>query len=323
MINLDRLAKRPWLRWLRALATPAAALLAPAAAMPPAEATIDDRLSALRSTLHDAGATFSAAWMLEQLHELEPGLTQASPVTRCQWHTSLQLLHSKRGDWDALVEHGEAALALDESTSCLSPYERVHVLDMLQKTYTEQGETERAIATVRMAMDAAPAAGLSISQRLGMQQQLGYLLHEAGQVRQALEQNLKTRDEGIAYFGDSDPRLVPLLINIAQNHYELGDRLATRAVLDATLRLIKRSPASDYLADNPQFLVDILFQLGVLCFEDGRSDEAQQFFLESLTAARRSGDAYLIEQAEERVQELQKRVQELHRYRSKPWRAPG
>lgn len=112
----------------------------------------------------------------------------------------------------------------------------------------------------------------------------------------------------MALSGDSEPRLAPLLIDIAQDHYVLGDRAAARAALDATLRLIEKNPASEYLAGNPQFLVDSLFQLGVLDLEDGRTAEARQLFGESLSAARRSGDAYLVEQAEERLQEFQARL---------------
>lgn len=282
--------------------------MTPAAAARPAEATVGDHLSALRATLTDPGATFSAAWMLQELHELEPGLARAPPAIRCQWHASLQLLHLKRGDWDALVEHGEAALALDGDTGCLSARERLDALHMLQSTNAELGDTERAIAAPRRAIDAAPAAGLSSLQRLGMQQRLGYLLHEAGQVRQALEQNLATRDEVVALSGDSETRLAPLLIDIAQNHYELGDRSAARAALDATLRLIEKNSASEYLAGNPQFLVDTVFQSGVLDLENGQAAEAQRLFAESLGAARRSGEAYLVEQAEERLEELQSRL---------------
>lgn len=179
---------------------------------------------------------------------------------------------------------------------------------MLQTAYAELGDTGRAIAALRGAIDAAPDARLSSPQRLGMQQRLGYLLHEAGQVRQALEQNLATRDEVIALSGDSESRLAPLLIEIAQNHDELGDRAAARAALDATLRLIEKNPASESLAGNPQFLVDTLFQSGVLDLEDGQADDAQRLFRESLSAARRSGEACLVEQAEERLEELQARL---------------
>lgn len=145
------------------------------------------------------------------------------------------------------------------------------------------------------------ASELSDSQRLGIRQDLGHALCEAGRHGEALLTNLQLLQDAEQLFGPHDERLTGVLNNLPQNEYELKNHRSAETFLRRRLELAQSSGKTEIIHDG-------LFQLGVLAFETGDPDTAREWFERCKQHALESGDPDLIGQAEARLDELKRRL---------------
>ena len=200
------------------------------------------------------------------------------------------------------IRHGENALRIDGAAPFLTPHERLNLAYGVARQQEAARDCRGAIPNFRIAAAlAATDRDTGDDQRLGIRERLGYCLHETKLFAEALSLNQEVLAGGTRLFGDESPKLVTVLTNLAQNHYELGDKAAARPMLERALRIA--------LADGDGAKAeDLLFQLGVLAFETGRRSEALAFMNRRLASARAAGDEARIAAAEADLAELRRRL---------------
>ncbi|MEQ1650183.1 MAG: tetratricopeptide repeat protein, partial [Hyphomicrobiaceae bacterium] len=173
--------------------------------------------------------------------------------------------------------------ALDIKTSPLLSAERLarsyHLLAehlQIREDFSAAAENYR-IAVRHMAETPA----FNEDQRLGTEQELGLVLHEAGRFQEALDNNLRVLAGGERIHGAKNPLLRSLVTNIAQNLHALGRKLEAEPYLVRALAMA-RLEGKDW---NEQ---DLLFQLGVLAFETDRNDDARRFMKERIAILKKT-----------------------------------
>ena len=138
-------------------------------------------------------------------------------------------------------------------------------------------------------------------QRLGIRQQLGYVLHEAKRHAEALEVNVPLLADGERLHGKDDDNLRGLITNIAQNLHALGRKSEADPYFVRAIALAKASGK----IWNEQ---DLLFQRGVLAFELGRHDEARRLMRERIDLLVKNNRTKLIEGAREDLTILEGKI---------------
>ncbi|MGE8492231.1 MAG: hypothetical protein ACN6OT_03730 [Comamonas sp.] len=136
-------------------------------------------------------------------------------------------------------------------------------------------------------------------QILGVYEDLGYVLHEQGQYRQALQANqqlLPVARERLLALGET-PRLRGLLANLAQNSYMLGQMDAARNYLQERLQIAISAGDHDTVYDS-------YFQLMVLAHEQNQPQQAQQWLSAYAQYARAQGHSDQLARAEQLRDEL-------------------
>lgn len=131
---------------------------------------------------------------------------------------------------------------------------------------------------------------LSDDQILGIQEKWAHALHEVNDFKKALEVNLRVLTGGEKLFGEHSENLYAVINNIAQNYYMLKDMEKAEQFLQKALVLTQNigDQAKEY---------DTVFQLGVLCSENDRHDEAIDHFKYQIEIAEDMEDEDLIDQA--------------------------
>jgi tetratricopeptide (TPR) repeat protein len=144
----------------------------------------------------------------------------------------------------------------------------------------------------------------SVNALLETRRKRGYLLHELGRHEEARSFNRRLLADAEAQLGHDDAWLPPLLVNLAQNSYELEDLADAEACLCRTLDIGNRHHDS--------WAIDqALFQLGVLSHEQGRDDVARCYFEQRQEHAQSTGNKRLIAAAEESLAEWKQRSEQM------------
>lgn len=265
------------------------------------------RFNPLRDTVYDAEAMFSGSAMSADLAALRPlaeGLgAESSELAQLLW---LQfIVYSKRQMDDEGLPLGLRALAIRSALSDLTPTDRYEQHYAIGESALQSEEYDTAIEHLRQSAHWADHEGatLSAEQKLGIREEIGYALHEAGRFAEALAHNQQLLADAQRAFGsDTDERLSGLINNLAQNAYELGD------LTQAQRHLQQRLALGQALKDDG-IVLDTLFQLGVLAHEAGDSSLARSLLQQRVAIAHASGDEDLLEEAQATLAELAEREQ--------------
>ncbi|MEO7887993.1 MAG: tetratricopeptide repeat protein [Polaromonas sp.] len=278
---------------------------APKAATPAEQ--FAQRFNPLRETVYDADAMFSGSTMSEDLAALRPlaeGFgAESTELAELLW---LQfVVYGKRQMDDEGLPLGLRALAIRTAPGKLGPSDRYEQHYAIGKSALRAEDYDSAIEHLRQAAQWADHEGatLSIDQKLGIREEIGYALHEAGRFAEALAQNQQLLADALAAFSsETDARLSGLINNLAQNAYELDDHAQAQRYLQQRLAL------GQALKDDG-IVLDTLFQQGVLAHESGNGALAHTLFQQRVAIAQASGDEDLIEEAEATLAELAEREQ--------------
>lgn len=265
------------------------------------------RFTPLRDTVYDADAMFSGSAMSEDLEALLP-LAEKVGAESAEMADLLWLqfvVFGKRQLGDEGLPLGLRTLAIRESRGELTPTDRYEQHYAIGKSAVQAEEYDAAIEHLQLAAEwsAHASATLSLDQKLGIREEIGYALHEAGRFAEALAHNQQLLADAQSAFGSAtDERLSGVINNLAQNAYELGDTTQALAYLQQRLAL------GQALQDN-DIVLDTLFQQGVLAHEAGDAARARTLFEQRVAIARASGNEDLLEDAQARLDELTEREQ--------------
>ncbi|KQO15872.1 hypothetical protein ASF16_14715 [Acidovorax sp. Leaf78] len=265
------------------------------------------RFNPLRDTVYDEGAMFSGSAMSADLAALRPlaeGLgAESSELAQLLW---LQfVVYSKRQMDDEGLPLGLRALAIREALGDLTPTDRYQQHYAIGESALQSEEYDTAIEHLRQSAQWADHADavLSMEQKLGIREEIGYALHEAGRFAEALAHNQPLLVDAQSAFGSAqDARLSGLINNLAQNAYELGDHPKAQQYLAQRLALGQALHDDD-------IVLDTLFQQGVLAHEGGDSALARRLFQQRVAIAHASGDDDLLAETEATLAELTEREQ--------------
>jgi tetratricopeptide (TPR) repeat protein len=280
--------------------------MASAAALSPAQQFVQ-RFAPLRDTVYDDSAMFSGSAMSADLAALRPLAeslgAESSELAQLLW---LQfVVFSKRQMDDEGLPLGLRALAIRSVLGDLTPTDRYQQHYAIGESALQSEEYGTAIEHLRQSAQWADheSAVLSMEQKLGIREEIGYALHEAGHFAEALPHNRQLlADAQIAFGSSTDVRLSGLINNLAQNAYELGDHA------EAQRYLAQRLALGQALQDD-DIVLDTLFQLGVLAHEGGDSALARTLFEQRVAIAHASGDDDLVADTEATLAELSEREQ--------------
>lgn len=265
------------------------------------------RFNPLRDTVYDAGAMFSGSAMSADLAALLPlaeGLgAESTELAELLW---LQfVVYGKRQMDDQGLPLGLRALAIRTALGNLSPSDRYAQHYAIGESALRAEDYDTAIEHLRQSAHWADHEGatLSLDQKLGIREEIGYALDEAGRFAEALAHNQQLLGDALAAFGSAtDERLSGLINNLAQNAYELDDHAQAQHYLQQRLAL------GQALKDD-SIVLDTLFQQGVLAHEGGNSALARSLLEQRVAIAQANGDEDLIEEAQATLDELAEREQ--------------
>ena len=265
------------------------------------------RFKPLRDTVYDADAMFSGSAMSADLEALRP-LAEKLGADSAELADLLWLqfvVFAKRQMDIEGLPLGLRAMDIRTARGAVEPtalYEQHYAIG---KSALRAEEYDTAIAHLREAAHRSeqPMATLSLDQKLGIREEIGYGLHEARRFSEALTHNQQLLADARGAFGsDSDERLSGLINNLAQNAYELGDHALASTYLQQRLAL-------GQTLQNNDILLDTLFQQGVLAHEAGNTALAHRLFEQRIAIAKATGDDDLLEDAQARLDELVEREQ--------------
>lgn len=264
------------------------------------EIEFTQKFESLNSILLDEQASFSGSAMYEDLMELEPLAKQIGLQSEAllKLYNALSLLQKKRGDTEDQIRFSQQALEINQQTQSLSINDQVLLYTRIIEGFEDEGEWDQAIeAAILQSPLADRDPELSKSQRIFLYQKHGYLLHEAARYQEALDLNLQTLQQAEKTFGEHAEGIIYLLINIAQNQFELGKFTETESSLKRGLVLARKLDTADQ-----EF--EMLFQLGVLAHETGDDKTAESYFLQYQALAEELEDDDYIERANILLEDL-------------------
>ncbi len=313
----DRSGVAKFSKWMtagattRLLATVAFMAAAQVAAQPvttrdPAPKTVDEfrgQVARLKTLVYDPNARFSASVIVAQLRDLAAFATKQSNDTAERRDVYLMIgnIEKKAGkDQDSMdaYKRGLSMVVSPPLPGHRAAVDNWQFAELLSdaKDFTTSAKHYR-LAT----QHAAGVATITEDQRLGIRQQLGYVLHEAKRYAEALEVNLPLLAEGERLHGSDSDNLRGLITNIAQNLHALGRKAEADPYLQRAIVLARGSGK----VWNEQLL---LFQRGVLAFELGRHDEARRFMRERIDLVVKNNRKDLIEPARDDLAILEDKI---------------
>lgn len=265
------------------------------------------KFNPLRDTVYDAGGMFSGSQMSADLAALQP-LAEAVGSDSAELADLLWLqfvvFRKRQRDTEGLPL-GLRALAMRAARGELKPSERYEQHYALGEAALQAEDYGTAVEHLQQSAHWADHEGatLSIDQKLGIREEIGYALHEAGRFAEALAHNQQLLADAQGAFGSAtDERLSGLINNLAQNAYELDDTAQAQHYLQQRLAL------GQALKDDA-IVLDTLFQQGVLAHEGGDSALARSLFEQRVAIAQAGGDEDLIDEAQATLDELAEREQ--------------
>jgi tetratricopeptide (TPR) repeat protein len=277
----------------------------------------NNAFSPIEVTLFNPESWFSMSGMWADLSEIEPVAEQLDPDSSemARWYHVHTLLCYKGEYAEDVLRYGELCLAIQEKKLVYTTSELMGIYSYLFKSALEveingieagdesEMKYESATSYVKRAIKAFEAIEITTLQRLGLRQDLGFYLHEEKQFQQAFETNKQTLVDAEIALGKDNGSLTEIVINLAQNSYELKKFGQTRVYLLRALDLARNGKRVNY-----EF--DVLFQLGVLASELGDNNGALVWFDERLKVAKREADEFMIEEALDKITELRERMGE-------------
>jgi tetratricopeptide (TPR) repeat protein len=276
--------------------------------MPPkSDVELVARVEAMRAKVYDRNAVFSRSQVLSELYALAKD-AEARKISDAHRDTLLMigLVESKGGDAKAVIMALEQALEIKGTTPLSS--ERLARSHHLLAEHLQIREAYAAAAIhYRQAMrHMADTPAFNEDQRLGTGQELGYVLHEAKNYQEALDNNLQVLTGGERIHGATNPLLRTVITNIAQNLHALGRKPEAEPYLVRALAMTR----AEGKVWNEQ---DLLFQIGVLAFETGRSDEARRYMRERIDVIKKNDRKDLLANANEDLRILEDKIKTGHR----------
>lgn len=272
-----------------------------------AQLRFDERFVPLQRTVFDANAVFSGSIMSADLQALRPLALRIGETSRAMgdllWLEFL-VLHKREQDSVGLPLGLRALEILDKhgTPSVKESFERHYTIG---QSALAAEDYSTAIAHLRQAATQAELPDgplLDPSQRLSIQEDIGFALHEDGLAAEALTLNRNLLAAAQTEFGPGpDARLAGVLNNLAQNAYVLGDTSTAQTYLKQRLRL-GLALHNDDISDNT------LFQLGVLAHEAGDNAQAREYFEHRIALARASDDEDRLEIALNTQAEFEQRM---------------
>ena len=230
------------------------------------------RVEALRVTLKDASARFSASAAVAEARTLV-SYTDGKPQLLADRRTALRVIGAiayrapLMGPEEGIGPFKEAlSITVDPQ-----PEKRDLVFDhyMLASMASDAGQYDLAAEHYAKAIElSAGTQALTPDQRAGLMEKQGYVLQEAGRSEEALAVNRKVLAAGEEMFGPQSDRLTTVLTNMAQNLYDLKR-------LEEVEPVLIRCETIAEAAGDVEKQQDMLFQRGVLAFEQGRIEDAR------------------------------------------------
>ena len=270
---------------LLTLAFGAQVMAQPVTTRDPAPQSVDDlsrQVTKLKTLVYDPHARFSASVILAQLRDLQTFASNRSDSAAGLRDTYLMIgnIEKKVGKDSYARAAYEQGLAIDTQPA-LPPHRAAVANWDLAELLSDAKVYPASAKYYRLAMQhAAGVSTITEDQRLGIRQQLGFVLHEADRFSEALEINLALLPEGEALHGRDSDLLRGIITNIAQNLHALGRKDEADPYLARAIALAKSAGK----VWNEQGL---LFQRGVLAFERGRHDDARRFMRERIALVMR------------------------------------
>jgi tetratricopeptide (TPR) repeat protein len=260
-----------------------------------------ERLAEINKMVFDPNARFSRKAVLAELDRIETA-TGADTPDRGRVTYLRHVVERKAGRDANSVQHGEAALSIDERTPFLAPRDRMMLIYYIAQHAEGDDDCAAALPLYRRTIALmTDSRDIKEDERLAARERLGYCLHETRQFAEARHVNEGVLSGAEALFGLDSPKLMTVLTNLAQNNYELKDLDTTRSIMERVLPIAIK-------VDDAEVIDRTLFQLGVLAFETGRADDACDLMQRRLDLATASGDEERIETAEEALQTLKKKL---------------
>lgn len=266
------------------------------------------KFNRLRDTVYDTSGMFSGSRMSANLAALQP-LAEAVGADSAEMADLLWLqfvVFRKRQLHTEGLPLGLRALAMRDARGGLTPTERYEQHYAIGESALEAEDYDTAVEHLQQSAHWAAHEGatLGTEQKLGIREEIGYALHEAGRFAEALAHNRQLLTDAQAAFGfGTDKRLSGVINNLAQNAYELGKHAEAKTWLQQRLALGRALEDTD-------IVLDALFQLGVLAHETRRTAEARAFFQQRVDIARAKDDEYLLESAQATLAEFEERKQQ-------------
>ncbi|EKF43440.1 hypothetical protein NA8A_05393 [Nitratireductor indicus C115] len=261
-----------------------------------------DRLKAIHQMVMDPAQTFSIRATLGELDEIEPGLAESDIEARGELNYLRGFVLFRAGRAEESLPPSQEALRIDAQSPFLAPRERSRFFYHLASQAEDLAEWDIAIASYRKAIalfDDDPE--VSEDQRLGTRERLAYCLHEAGDFAGALEINRQVLAGGETLFGSDSEKLLVVITNMAQNAHGLEQPDVADKFLQRRLDIASRH-------GNERHIDESLFQLGVVAFEQGQTEQAETFMKRRLKLAEASGDQERIADAREALDVLHEKM---------------
>lgn len=264
------------------------------------------QLQQIHAVVMDPKQTFSISRMLSELDTLEADVKKTPENSQARGELAYLrgYIQYRAGRPQESIGPMQDASRIDEAAPFLKPAERWRNYYNIATQAQDLQDWTLAIQNYEKAMpllDKDPE--LSADQKLGARQDWAYVLHEAQRYEDALKLNQYLLVEGEKLHGTDSYKLITVVINLAQNCYDLKDFAAARSYLDKYLRMATAN-------DDAEKTEDALFQLGVLAFETGNKDEAEGFMKRRLELAKASGDSSRISEAQEALDVLYEKAGE-------------
>ena len=232
--------------------------------------------------------------LLRTLNELEKTSAQAYAT-----HADIGLIHyyiglissdEYLGKEEALKRLSTAAV-MQQQASFLSMMQQVKLALVLGELHRRFGHDNEAVHYFSLAADLVDDPSTDPDLRIGALQSVAYHYHEMEMYQQALGLNLAARYTCVEHFPEEWDAELPLLQNLAENTYCLGEFALTEKYLHQVVEYAVK-------LEDEEVEVNGLFKLGVLAFEQSETDTARDYLQQSLQAAKRSGDDELIAMAQ-------------------------
>ncbi|WP_343314536.1 tetratricopeptide repeat protein [Brucella sp. BE17] len=258
------------------------------------------QLQEIHAIVMDPGQTFSISGLLSELDNLEPAVKKTPENSRERGELAYLrgFIEYRAGRPKDSIGPMQDASRIDEAAPFLKPKERWRNYYNIATQAQDLQDWSLAIQNYEKAiplLDADPE--MTSDQKLGARQDWAYVLHEAQRYQDARKLNEYLLAEGEKLHGTDSYKLITVVINLAQNSYDLKDFTAARSYLDKYLRIATAN-------DDAENTENALFQLGVLAFEMGNKVEAEGFMKRRLELATASGDSFRISEAQDALDAL-------------------